>query len=402
MPAILIVEDENETRENLQKLLIKQGYEAQGAPNLNTARQILNKGQADIVILDVDLGGESGIDLLQEIKLNSPDVPVIMNTGNTDVMIAVQAMRLGARDYIQKPLDRTRFLTVLERAVQDVKQRREIERMRNQTGTLSSQYVMGDSVAMKAVLQLVERAANLEVPVLLTGESGTGKEIFANLIHQKSKRKKAQFVAVNCGALSETLLETTLFGHESGAFTSALKRKIGYIEHADQGTLFLDEISAIKEEASRRLLRVLETKSFERVGGETNTIKVDFRLIAASNRDLFSMVNAGQFREDMLWRLRNGIEIRLPSLRERPEDIPLFVYYFLNKIFMETGYKVHEVHELAMEAMQNYPWYGNLRELHATLMQASFQVTAGVLEYAHLPQNIRENKPNQARFLHQL
>ncbi|HUN24121.1 MAG TPA: sigma-54 dependent transcriptional regulator [Anaerolineales bacterium] len=402
MPAILIVEDEDDTRENLQKLLMKQGYEAQGAPDLNTARQILNKGQADIVILDVDLGGESGIELLKEIKLNSPDVPVIMNTGNTDVMIAVQAMRLGARDYIQKPLDRTRFLTVLERAVQDVKQRREIERMRSHTGTLSSQYVMGDSAAMKSVLQLVERAANLEVPVLLTGESGTGKEIFANLIHQKSKRKKGQFVAVNCGALSETLLETTLFGHESGAFTSALKRKIGYIEHADQGTLFLDEISAIKEEASRRLLRVLETKSFERVGGETNTIKVDFRLIAASNRDLFSMVNAGQFREDMLWRLRNGIEIRLPSLRERPEDIPVFVYYFLNKIFMETGYKVHEVHELAMEAMQDYPWYGNLRELHAALMQASFQVTDGVLEYAHLPQNVRENKPNQARFLHQL
>lgn len=404
MPAVMIVEDEAPTRDSIIKVVKLLGYEAIGVGDLASARAVLNRAEAEIVLLDVNLGAENGLDFLREMRQSSPEIPVIMITGNREVETIVDAIKLGAREYMVKPFDATKLRALLERAADDVIMRREVYRARQNNIQVLHGVVLGKSPKMLEALELVDYAASNELPVLLVGQSGTGKEVFANLIHQKSKRSGKQFVAVNSGSLPETMVESTLFGHEAGSFTGAVKRKIGYIEHADKGTLFLDEISAIQEEASRRLLRVLDTKTFERMGGETNPIKVDFRLISASNRDLNSMIQRGEFRDDILHRIR-GIEIRVPSLSERREDIPLFVYHFIEKYFAETGIRIHEVHPLAMEALVNYSWPGNLRELKHAIQQAGWAVRksgTGILEYAYLPEIVRENEAAPALFLHHL
>lgn len=380
--TVLIVDDEETARSFVHEALSDAEYEAIEAGNLAEAHKVLDTGSADIVLLDLNLPDGSGMTLLDRISRENPSPPVILITAYGEVDTAVEAMKMGAQDFLQKPLDLERMLQAVERSREVVALRRELELLRQAT-TGQVEMVVGDTPKMQRVMNEAQRAAEAAVSVLITGETGTGKEVLAEAIRSLGPRSDKPFIPINCAALPDTMIESELFGHEAGAFTGAQKRKPGLIEVADGGILFLDEISSTKPEMQAKLLRVLEERSFRRVGG-VKEISVDIQILAASNRDLDQMMTEGEFREDLFYRLK-VVDLHLPPLRERKGDIPALVGNFIRDINQRTGNNVTDITPRAIEALKEHNWPGNIRELRHVIERAMLFCDDEVLNLGHLP-----------------
>ncbi len=383
---ILIVEDEPQARQYIAAFLRKQGYEITEAPTYAQAIEALSRGQGDIVLLDIQLPDNTyALTLLDEIADWPNRPPVIVITGFGDIETAVEAMRGGAYDFLQKPIKFERLMQSLKKSEEIVAMRRELTLWRQQQQSKAA-FVVGKSAAMQEVLHLAQRAAQAGASVLIQGETGTGKEVLARYIHQSGPRASKPFVPINCAAVPESMLEAELFGYEAGAFTGANKRKPGLMELADGGVLFLDEIASLPANMQAKLLRALEERVIRRMGG-TKWIPVDVQVLAASNRDLQEMVSKGAFREDLYYRL-NVLQLRLPPLRERREDIPALVGFWVQRLAQRSGRVVHDVTPQAMEALQRYSWPGNIRELRNALERALLFCDGEVIGLEHLPPEV--------------
>jgi two-component system response regulator AtoC len=385
--TVLIVDDEETARSFVHEALGDAGYEAIEAGDLKSAHKSLDTGSADIVLLDLNLPDGSGMTLLDRISRENPSPPTILITAYGEIDTAVEAMKMGAQDFLQKPLDLERMLQAVERAREMVALRRELELLR-QSATGQVEMIVGDTPRMQRIMSEAQRAAEAAVSVLITGETGTGKEVLADAIQSMGPRADKPFIPINCAALPDTMIESELFGHEAGAFTGAQKRKPGLIEVADGGILFLDEISSTKTEMQAKLLRVLEDHSFRRVGG-VKEIDVDIQILAASNRDLPQMLADGEFREDLYYRLK-VVDLHLPPLRERTGDIPALVGTFMREINQRTGNNVADIGPRAIEALKAHPWPGNIRELRHVIERAMLFCDDEVLDLGHLPPEFHE------------
>ena len=360
-PTILIVDDEKNTRDGLGRFL-KRRHNVLAAESGPVALELLAHNAVDLVLSDIRMPGMDGLELLSAIRAKHPGIPVILLTAYGEVATAVEAMRDGAADYLSKPVNFDDLEIRIERALRSRAMEAENTRLRRQLDAkFGMENIIGSSPAMEAVFDIVRQAAPSQATVLIQGPSGTGKELVAHAIHQLSPRAKGPFVAVHCAALSPTLLESELFGHEKGAFTGAVGQRKGRFEMADGGTLFLDEIGEIDPAVQIKLLRVLEDHAFERVGGD-ETLHVDIRIVAATNRDLRRFVAEGKFREDLYYRLC-VVDIRMPALRERPGDIPILAAHFLKMFNEKDGRSFEGFEPEAMDALQRYDWPGNVREL---------------------------------------
>lgn len=356
---ILIVDDEVGILETLSGILEDEGYQTYQSGNAEDALKIIEKEDIDLVLLDVWLPGMSGIDAIKHIKGLNQQIAVIMISGHGNVEIAVQAVKFGAFDFLEKPLSIERVLITVERALQFRKL--EQENIKLKSSFKKKCELIGNSNQMNLIRQQIQLIAKGDSRVLILGESGTGKELVARAIHAQSERNNAPFIEVNCAAIPQELIESELFGHEKGAFTGAIEKKIGKFEIANGGTLFLDEIGDMSLLTQAKLLRVIETQRFQRVGG-TKEIKVDVRIISATNKDLTEEIKKGNFREDLYYRL-NVVPIFIPPLRERKEDIPELISYFVSEYVNEKGWKEKVFTERAIKLLQNYDWPGNVREL---------------------------------------
>lgn len=384
--TVLVVDDEENARSNLEAFLTPLGYEVNGVGTLGEAREELQKGNCDVVLLDVQLPDGFGPNLLYETLNMNMRPPMILITGFPDIEIAVDAMRNGAHDFLIKPIKLDRLELSIQRALEIVKMRRELALFRD-TQKNKVQFVTGNSTHMKNVLNQAERAAAMSVSVLITGETGVGKDVLANFIHNVGPRSHKMFVAINCAAIQSTMLESELFGHESGAFTGADKRKHGLMETADEGVLFLDEISSMPLDMQAKLLRAIESKSFRRVGGN-NPINVDVQVVAASNRKLESMIEKNEFRSDLYYRLK-VVDLHVPPLRERKEDIPELVGFFIRQKNAKMGVNIIDITPKAMEKLMAYDWPGNIRELSNAIESAMLFCDSGVIELSNLPLNLQ-------------
>jgi len=353
----------------METLLGEAGYEVLTAPSAIEALKISAAADLDLVLTDMKMPKMTGIELLEKLQHLQPDLPVIIMTAFGTVEKAVSAMKKGAFDYILKPFKNDEILVTIAKAL---KHRHLILTNRLLNQELEKKYgfpnIVGESRVMEEILALVKRVAASRATVLITGESGTGKELIARAIHQCSNRAAKSCISVNCGALTETLLESELFGHERGAFTNAVAMRKGRFELADGGTLFMDEVAEMSQSLQVKLLRVLQEMEFERVGG-TRTIKVDVRVVAASNRDLKEEVEAGRFREDLFYRL-NVVHLHLPPLRERQEDIPLLAAHFIKKYVQENLRDKTRITPEALQVLIHYAWPGNVRELENVMERA--------------------------------
>jgi two-component system response regulator HydG len=416
---ILIVDDELAVRDALGKWFTSEGYAAHPSSSACEALETIQKKEFDIALLDIKMPGMDGMELQARLKQADPDLTVIMMTGYASVETAVQALKRGAYDYVTKPVDPDELSHLVSNALEHKRASREVARLREDLQEISpGTEMIGRSPAMKKVMELIEMVAPTEATVLITGESGTGKEVVARAIHAAGPRRFMPMVTIHCGALTETLLESELFGHEKGAFTGAQYRKKGKFEVADGGTVFLDEISDISLKTQTDLLRVLQEHEIVRVGGNL-PIKVDFRCIAATNKNLDTLVKAGSFRPDLFYRL-HVFSIDLPPLRERREDIPLLVAHFLNKFCLATSRPVPQVAPEALDALASQSWPGNVRELENAIERAlvvsrgseikasdfSFQFqgaepasgrTLDDIERAHIERVLRETQHNMSR-----
>ncbi len=366
MERILIVDDEKNYLVVLQALLAEAGYEVFTAGGGPQALAVAAEEEPELVITDMRMPTMTGVELIQRLKERFPDILIIVMTAYGTVENAVEAMKAGAVDYITKPFENTELLLTVQKALK-------MRRLLAQNRLLKEELkgfgeIIGDSKAMHQVYELIDKVAATKATVLLTGESGTGKELIARAIHARSPRAEEPFVAVNCMALTETLLESELFGHEKGAFTGASARRKGRFEVAHGGTLFLDEVGEMGAALQVKLLRVLQERTFERVGGN-QPIKVDVRIVAATNRDLAVAVEQGEFREDLFYRL-NVVRIDLPSLSQRKEDLPALVAHFVNKYATEVGRAAPQVTKEAMQAIFAHAWPGNVRELENAIERA--------------------------------
>ncbi len=376
--SILVVDDEIGTRESL-KMILKADYQVFLAKNAEETFQQLETHPFDLILLDIILPDTDGLRVLEKIKQRDPEQMVIMITATKTVKTAVEAMKLGAYDYITKPFDVDELRLIISRALSTQALKEENQRLWMEIDrSFGFDNIIGKSKVMKDIFKIVRQVANTRSTVLIMGESGTGKELIARAIHYHSPRKNHPFVTINCAAIPDTLIESELFGHEKGAFTNAIERKLGRFEIAHQGTLFLDEIGELSLMTQAKILRFLEEKEFNRVGG-SKTIKVDVRLIAATNKDLPQQVKKGEFREDLFYRI-NVVPILLPPLRERKEDIPLLIDHFIKKFNSENQKNVKGVTPEALEAMINYDWPGNVRELE-NLIERVVALTQN--EYIH-------------------
>ncbi|MCH7588366.1 MAG: sigma-54-dependent Fis family transcriptional regulator [Chloroflexi bacterium] len=380
--TVLVVDDEKLARSNVCETLGDAGYETIEAGDLDQAHKFIDAGAADIVLLDVMLPDGSGLTLLDRIALENPRPPVILITAFGDVETAVEAMKKGAQDFLQKPLDLKQLVQAVDKAREVVILRRELHMLR-QSGSNQVEMVLGENPQMQRILLEAERAASAQVSVLITGETGTGKNLLAQAIRQMGPRADKPFIPINCPALPETMIESELFGHEAGAFTGAQKRKPGLIEVADEGILFLDEISSTKPEMQAKLLHVLEERSFRRVGG-IKEISVDIQIIAASNRDLNAMIKEGLFREDLYYRLK-VLDLHLPPLRDRKEDISAFVGSFISQLNLRMGNTVTGISARAIKALKKHNWPGNIRELSHTIERAMLFCDDEEIDIGHLP-----------------
>ncbi len=367
--SILIVDDEESVRESLYSWFIEDGYKVECAENAKKALAILESGNFDIILTDLKMPGMDGLELLQRIKALNKDSIIIVMTAFASVDTAVKALKDGAFDYVTKPFDPDDLSHLIRNATKQISLANENETLKIRVDSLESvEDLIGKSEAIKKVLHEVESVAPTNSSVIITGESGTGKELVARAIHANSQRKFYPLVSVHCGALTESLLESELFGHEKGAFTGALYNRKGRFEMADSGTIFLDEIATISQKMQVELLRVLETKTFMRVGGNKE-ISSDFRVICATNRDLRIMVEKGSFREDLFYRL-NVMNIHVPPLRERVEDIPLLVEYFIKKYCTSMNKPLITIEQPALKRIMGYQFPGNIRELENMIERA--------------------------------
>ncbi len=367
--SILIVDDEESVRDSLYNWFIEDGYRVESAENAKKALAMLESENFDIILADIKMPGMDGLEMLKAIKSLRKDSIVIIMTAFATVDTAVQALKDGAFDYVTKPFDPDDLSHLIRNASKQISLSEENEMLRDKVVSLENvENLVGKSEAMMKVLKQIESVAPTNASVIITGESGTGKELVARAIHANSQRRFFPLVAVHCGALSESLLESELFGHEKGAFTGAVFNRKGRFEMADSGTIFLDEIATISQKMQVELLRVLETKSFVRVGGNKE-ITSDFRVICATNRDLKVMVEKGLFREDLFYRL-NVVNINVPPLRERTEDIPLLVDYFIKKYCISMNKSPVIIETSAMERIEEFSFPGNIRELENMIERA--------------------------------
>jgi two-component system response regulator HydG len=384
---VLVVDDEPTLLRALESLLRKKGHDVVGLESPIAATQRLAQEDFDVALLDIKMPQLSGLELLSAVKHRRPEVEVIMMTGHATVETALAAVRSGAYDYLTKPFE---DVEIVARSVSKAIERkalfdrnRELEnRLRQQEGG-PPEGLVGNSAGMREVVRMVEAVAYSAATVLVTGESGTGKELVARALHARSPRKSHPFVALNCGALTETLLESELFGHVKGAFTGAQRDQKGLFDAADGGTIFLDEIGDIPPATQVRLLRVLQEGEFKRVGA-ADSMKVDVRVIAATHRDLPKLVKGGKFREDLFYRL-NVINIPLPALRDRTDDIPLLAHHFLRRYAERLGKKVRTLSPEAIELLMGYRWPGNVRELENAIERAVVLCRADAITAADLP-----------------
>jgi DNA-binding NtrC family response regulator len=378
--SILVVDDEKNARQNIAAFLKKKDFEVLEAETIKAAKKSIAEGSADIVLLDVELPDGSGTALLEESASNPSRPPIIMITAHGDIDMAVEAMKNGAHDFLQKPIKFDRLEQSIQRAGEIVAMRRELNHLRQ---VQQQDFVLGQSESMKTVLAQAERAAQTSVSVLITGETGTGKEVLARAIHKMGTRKDKPFIDINCAAIPAMTIESELFGHEAGAFTSADKRKPGLMEIANDGILFLDEISSMPPDMQSKLLRALEERSFRRMGG-TTLIKVDVQILAASNRDLNAMIKSGTFRDDLYYRLR-VVTLDVPPLRDRKADIPELVGFFISQNNPRMGLNILNISPKAMDVLKSHDWPGNIRELRNVIERAMLFCDEATIDVAHLP-----------------
>ncbi|MBM3277969.1 MAG: sigma-54-dependent Fis family transcriptional regulator [Candidatus Handelsmanbacteria bacterium] len=383
---ILVVDDDSYVREMTELTLTRKGYEVDTAPEARAALAKLEDGDYDLVLSDIKMPGMDGLELLEVLRTRAPETTVVMITAHASIENAVETMQKGAYSYIQKGSDSTvaQLEIVVERALEHQDTKRENRRLRSELRDKSE--MIGKSRNMDQVRDLIRTVADTRATVLVSGESGTGKELVARALHYNSVRRNGPFIRLNCAALPKDLMESELFGHEKGAFTGAIKQTRGRFEMADGGTLLLDEISEIDLGLQAKLLRVLQEREFERIGG-AQTIKVDVRIIATTNRELQKEVEEGNFREDLYYRL-NVIEVPLPPLRERKEDIPALVKFFTARYNQENGKQIGGLSHEAAELLMNYDWPGNIRELENYIERAVVVTRGPVLGPEDFPRKL--------------
>lgn len=385
--TILIIDDEKNIREGLGAALEMEGYKIALASDGKAGLERIVKGDIDLVITDLRMPEVSGEHVLAKVSAENPGVPVIVLTGHGSIDSAVDAMRNGAYDFLTKPLNLDQLVLIVKRALQGrelVLKHKELQEELNSRKSFES--IIGKSAEMQKIFEIVRKAAGSKASVLITGESGVGKELIANALHNLSPRRDNSLIKVHCAALSENLLESELFGHEKGAFTGATSLKRGRFELANGGTIFLDEIGEIDQNVQIKILRVLQDKRFERVGGE-ETLEVDVRVIAATNRDLEAEIAAGRFREDLYYRL-NVVHIHVPPLRDRRDDIPLLITAFLQEFAKENGKTIEGIDSRARSALYKFDWPGNIRQLRNCLESAVVMSSGPIIKLEDLPPSI--------------
>jgi len=388
MHTILIIDDEKSMREFLSIMLEKEGYRTIAIDNGNDALKFIKDNDYDLIITDIKMPKITGIDILRESMTLHQNTPVIMITAFASTEVAVEAMKLGAHDYITKPFNVDEIKIIIKNAIEKKSLFDENIFLKEELkGRYHFSNIVGKSEKIQKIFELIQKVANGKSTVLITGESGTGKELVAKAIHHNSNRRDKPFVSISCGAIPETLLESELFGHQKGAFTSADSDKKGLFEIADGGTFFLDEVTEAPPSIQAKLLRVLQEKEFKRVGG-VKDIKVDVRVIAATNKNLHKLIEEGKFREDLYYRL-NVIPIELPSLRERKVDIPLLVSHFINKYNSINKKGIKGIRPEAMEMLERYIWRGNIRELENVIERAVTLETNDNIQADSLSDEIR-------------
>jgi DNA-binding NtrC family response regulator len=393
---ILVVDDEPNTRQQLQKLLATDGRIVESAVDGHEALTLLKKHAYSVVVTDLQMSGMGGQRLIEEMQKARIASTVVVLSGHATVGNAVAAMRVGAYDFLTKPVDADHLHLVVERALAERALRDEVILLREQLQNRYSYHtLLSKNPQMHAMFQLIQSVAETDSTLLIEGETGTGKEQVARAVHQSSQLRQGPLVAVNCAALPETLLESELFGHEKGAFTGAMGRRQGRFEMADGGTLFLDEVGDIPAAMQAKLLRVLQERRFERVGG-TESIEVDVRVISATNRSLLRLVKAGKFREDLYYRL-NVVKIDLPPLRERPEDIPLLAVHFAEK-YARPSKPAKQIAPETMRVLLSYAWPGNVRELENTIERACVTCLDDIIPPGNLAPEILSPAPSKAPF----
>ncbi|MDR2982260.1 MAG: sigma-54 dependent transcriptional regulator [Puniceicoccales bacterium] len=391
LPSILVIDDDRDLRYSLRRVLSAHGYPVIEAGSGEEALEIVKKQKPPVVLLDNRMEGMSGIETLQHLRGAHPDGMIILMTAFGTTQTAIEAMKYGAFDYVMKPFDPPKILSLVEKALQSI--RDQDAAGRGYKPLLNSadyqEGIVGNSEAMQTVIKTIGRVAASDVTVLITGESGTGKELVARCLHQHSLRAKAPFVAVNCAAIPENLIESELFGHEKGAFTGANAQKLGRFELCDGGTIFLDEIGDMALATQTKILRAIQEGEIQRVGG-TGTIKVNVRLVTATNKNLEQMVAQKTFREDLYYRL-NVVRLRLPPLRERKEDIPLLVDFMFQRLGARRKVKANRLAPEALEALVRYDWPGNVRELENAIHRAGVVARGDTVLLKDLPPEITDS-----------
>lgn len=399
--SILIVEDEKNLREGLREALQSPNFQVITAENAFQAEEIIRNQAIDLIISDLKMPGMSGLELLRKVRSFSPSTIFIVMTAYGTVDTAVEAMKEGANDYLTKPINLDQLELLIARALKERNLQRENVYLKQQLEKkYGLEHMVGRSRAMEKVFEMIRQISNTNSTVLITGESGTGKEVVARAIHQHSFRKNQPFIPIHCAALSPSLLESELFGHEKGSFTGAVALKKGKFEAANGGTVFLDEINEIPLEMQVKLLRFLEMKELERVGG-TESIPIDVRLLAASNADLDKLVREGRMREDLYFRL-NVLRLDLPPLRERIEDITILVHEFMRQFSRENRKEITAITPAALRALQEYRWPGNVRELKNSLESMVVLTKNTVLDLEDLPSQIEIRKSEKSPSLVEL
>jgi DNA-binding NtrC family response regulator len=389
---VLVVDDERNNREALAKILGKAGHEVVAAASGEDALAVLQDAGFDLVVSDLRMIGTGGIEVLKTAKQHASEPEVILLTAYGTVESAVEAMKLGAYDYLTKPVDPERLVHLVAKALEHKALRHEVQQLREQVAIKAAfGVIVGRSARMRQVYETVKQVAPTLATVLVMGESGTGKELVARALHNRSPRQKGPFVTLNCGALPETLVESELFGYERGAFTGATGTKAGRVEQAHGGTLFLDEVGEMSPKTQVDLLRALQEREVRRLGGD-RPITVDVRFIAATNKDLVEAVKAGTFREDLYYRLA-VVPITLPPLRDRPEDIPLLATVFLRELCTQYGCPEKSLSAAVLQIVREYPWPGNVRELRNLVERLVVTVPARVIRPVHLPSTVMTGAP---------
>jgi DNA-binding NtrC family response regulator len=385
-PKILIADDESAIRRVLTLLLKEEGYDVMAVASGRELLNVLLSFQPDVILLDQQMPSLTGVETLEQINNMRPGQTVIFVTAFGSVALAVDAVKKGAYDFIEKPFDNDDLLLMVRRAIKQGNRKGETKNPKDNLKEAGS-FIAGENGGLKQVMIQVKRVAETNATVLVNGESGTGKELIAHAIHRYSNRRERPFIAVNCGAIPLSLMENELFGHEKGAFTDAKDAQPGTFERADKGTLFLDEIGELPLDAQVKLLRVLEERRITRIGGKS-LIPVDVRIIAATNRNLEEEVRKGNFRLDLMYRL-NVFTIRIPPLRERKEDVPQLVDFFIQKHNKSLGLSIQNITPAAMKEIMNYAWPGNVRDLENAIQSAMILTPDGLIQTEHLPLRIR-------------